>query len=336
MIVVVLAFLFLSILFYLTFGGADFGVGVLEFFSSKKNKKITKDTAYRVIGPVWEANHIWLIICIVILWIGFPIYYNLIVTQLHIPISLLLVGIIGRGTAFVFRHYDAYQDESQILYDKIFEISSVFTPLIIGVIAGALVSGEMIHPDMIEGKSFVELYINTWLNPFSLFVGFFVTALTAFTSAIFISGETKGTERQYYIRKVKRANLAIVISGSLIFLEAIFSTRPFLEVLLKNGYSIFIFIFATLLLLPLWKALQNKKKTLSRLIVGIQLSTILLGWCAFSFPNMILLKEGNVSILENTPPDIVFSSLGYSLLVAAVFVLPGLFHLFKTFGLFSK
>jgi cytochrome d ubiquinol oxidase subunit II len=108
MIYVVLTFLFLSILFYLLFGGADFGVGILELFSASKNKKITKETAYRVIGPVWEANHIWLIICIVILWIAFPYYYYIIVTQLHIPLTLLLVGIIGRGTAFVFRHYDAF------------------------------------------------------------------------------------------------------------------------------------------------------------------------------------------------------------------------------------
>lgn len=336
MTIIVLTFLFLSVLFYLTFGGADFGVGVLEMFSRKSNRAITKRTAYKVIGPVWEANHMWLIICIVILWIAFPIYYNLIVTQLHIPISLLLVGIIGRGTAFVFRHYDAYEDRSQVLYDRIFQISSVITPMFIGIIAGALISGEMIHPDLLEGKGFKELYVSTWFNPFSLLVGVFVTSLNAFTSAVFISGETTGEEHVYYLKKAKKANIAIVISGALVLAEALISSRELLTILSENWYSFFIFLIASVLLFPLWKSLKSGKKLLPRLFVGIQLFMVLLGWCAFSFPHLIFLQEGKLSILERNPPEMVFTTLGYALIIASVVVLPGLYHLFKTFGLISK
>jgi len=336
MIVIVIAFLFLSILFYLVFGGADFGVGVLEFLSNKKNKIITKRTAYKVIGPVWEANHIWLIICIVILWIGFPIYYNLMVTQLHFPLTLLLVGIIGRGTAFVFRHYDAYQDKSQQLYDKIFEWSSVFAPFFIGITAGSLVSGNMIHPNDVANSDFRTLYLDTWLNPFSILMGFFVTSLFAFTSSIFITGDTQDEEHKYYKKKARRANIAAILFGVALFIEAYISDRFFLSLFLAHKFTFAIFILVTGLIVPLWYFIKKENKLLPRLFLGIQLFLILFVWSYLAFPNLILFKSGTLSILDNTPPDVVYNTLGVALLTAAVFVLPGLYHLFKTFGLISK
>jgi cytochrome d ubiquinol oxidase subunit II len=336
MLAIVIGFLFLSILFYVVFGGADFGVGILEFFSGKKNRNITKTTSYSIIGPIWEANHIWLIICIVILWIGFPNYYNLIVTQLHFPISLLLVGIIGRGTAFVFRHYDAFTDNSQYLYDRIFQISSVFTPFFIGVTAGAVISGEMIHPDFVSESSFTALYIYTWLNPFALTMGLFIISIFAFISAIFLVGETENEVRTYYLNKAKKANISAIIFGLLLFLEAFLSNRKFIHLFIENYITFSIFIIVTLLLWPLWVTLQRNSKLISRLILGLQLFLIVFVWGALSFPNLIIFKEGTLSILDNTPPDVVFTTLGYSLLIAAAFVLPGLYHLYKTFGLITK
>lgn len=336
MIYVVLVFLFLSILFYLIFGGADFGVGVLEMFSAKHNKTITKETAYRIIGPVWEANHIWLIICIVILWIAFPTYYNIIVTQLHIPITLLLVGIIGRGTAFVFRHYDAYQEPtSQKLYDIIFQVSSTLTPFLIGITAGSLISGELIHPSFIDSKNFYDLYIHTWFNSFSLLIGVFVLSLMALISAVFICGETKDEESNYFQKKAVRANVVAIISGILVFIEAYYEQRLFNEMMF-NGWTLGVFILVSLLVLPLWFFLIKKNKLLTRLILGIQIALILFVFAGLAFPNLIFFKKGEISILNNLPPQKVFDTLGWSLLLASAFVLPGLFHLFKTFGLLSN
>lgn len=336
MTVVVIAFLFFSVLLYLLFGGADFGVGILELLSNKKNRPLTKTTAYRVIGPVWEANHMWLIICIVILWIAFPIYYNLIVTQLHIPLSLLLIGIIGRGTAFVFRHYDAYHDKSQKLYDLIFQVSSLFTPFIIGLTAGSLIAGEMVHPNYVATENFYSLYIKTWLNPFSILVGCFIAALTAFISAIFIAGETIAEERKYYHKKLVRANIAVVIIGTLVFTEAFLADRAFIHFFLNNKLTLFIFVGVTLLLWPLWLALKKGLKLLPRFILAVQLFFILFVWSGLAFPYLIIFKKGQLSLLENLPPTSVFNTLGWSLILAGIFVLPGLYHLFKTFGLIQK
>ena len=336
MVYVVLSFLFLSMLFYLAFGGADYGVGVIELFSGKKNRQRTKTTAYRVIGPVWEANHIWLIICIVILWIAFPSYYNLIVTQLHIPLTLLLVGIIGRGTAFVFRHYDAYKDGSQRLYDLIFRWSSVLSPFFIGLTAGALLSGQMIHPDEVQQSDFYTLYVQTWLNPFAVLTGVFVTALTAFIASVFLIGETQDELRMYYTGKARRATIVAVVSGVLVIGEALWSQRTVADLFLSNALAVIVFALATVLLFPLWYFIAKGKKLLPRLILGSQLFLVLIVWLGFAFPHVMLFQNGNLAILENIPPPSVFNALGWALIVASVFVLPGLYHLFKTFGLLSQ
>src|SRR6478735_4638416 len=107
---VVIVFLWLAILFYLLLGGADFGAGIIELFTSKKNRPQTRKTLYRAIGPIWEANHMWLIIAIVILFVGFPLIYATMSIYLHIPLTIMLMGIIARGTALTFRNYDAVHD----------------------------------------------------------------------------------------------------------------------------------------------------------------------------------------------------------------------------------
>ena len=97
MLYIVLFFTFFSLFLYVLLGGADFGAGIVELFSSSEHKKLNRDTVYKIMGPVWEANHIWLIILIVILWIAFPVYFNVIIIYLHIPLTLVLLGITMRG-----------------------------------------------------------------------------------------------------------------------------------------------------------------------------------------------------------------------------------------------
>src|SRR5690349_22500273 len=98
MLYIVITFLWASILLYLLLGGADFGAGIIELFTSQKNKQVTRKTLYSAIGPIWEANHMWLIIAIVILFVGFPVIYSTMSVNMHIPLTVMLIGIIARGT----------------------------------------------------------------------------------------------------------------------------------------------------------------------------------------------------------------------------------------------
>lgn len=328
--------LFFSIYLYVIFGGADFGVGVLEFFLRNKNKYLTKNIGYRVIGPVWEANHMWLILTIVIMWICFPSYYHIITTQLHIPITLLLIGIIARGTSFVFRHYDAYKDKSQKIYDTIFQVSCVFSTFFIGINGGALLSGELVHPTSFEGQSFKALFIDGWLNPFSFFTGVFMVSLSAFTSAVFLIGETTTEEQTYYIRKARNSNVVIALSSLFLFIEAYFSKRAIFDLLFLNTANLVLIPLAILLLVPLWYYLKHPNKNMSRAILSLQILIILLSWGVNAFPNLIITNLGEFSLLADKSEGTVFDTMSYSLLIASVFVLPGLYHLFKQFGLLSS
>src|SRR6201985_1412907 len=155
MLYVVIIFLFFAILLYFLLGGADFGAGIIELFTSTNNKSRTRHTMYKAIGPIWEANHMWLIIAVVILFVGFPLIYSTMSVYLHIPLVIMLLGIIARGTAFAFRHYDAVVDNMQKVYNKIFVYSSFITPLFLGIIAGSAVSGR-IDPN---ADTFLSAYI---------------------------------------------------------------------------------------------------------------------------------------------------------------------------------
>ncbi|MGS2739756.1 cytochrome d ubiquinol oxidase subunit II [Sinomicrobium sp. M5D2P17] len=335
MTAVVFLFLFVSVYFYLIFGGADFGVGILELLSSGENKKVTKKIAYQIIGPVWEANHVWLIIVIVIMWIAFPNYYYIITTQLHIPLTLLLFGIVVRGTAFVFRHYDAVVDSSQNVYNKLFQYSSIITPFLLGVSAGALISGKLIPVEEIENHNFVEAYISPWFNITSLLMGVFVTSLVAFLSAVFLVGETSGEEQRLFIKKARKANISVALSSLLIFGYGFYAEEVFIDHFFDNAFSVVLVIIAASLLIPIWIYLAKGKKVVIRIIVALQVFLMLGAWVQSNFPSLIITTEGPVSIYENIAGKTVINSIAYTLLAGSVLILPGLFHLFKSFGLFK-
>ncbi len=331
MIYVVLSFLGVSFLLYVLLAGADFGAGIVELFSSKKNQQLTKKTVYRVMGPVWEANHIWIILMIVILWIAFPKYYNLLVVYLHIPLTLVLLGITLRGVAFVFRHYDAFKDRSQLLYDWMFRISSLLTPIFIGLTFGACLHGEIIIGAGDGNYRFSELYIAPWFNSFSLFVGVFFAALCAFLAAILLIGESNDKDRSVYVKKALFATIAVVLIGFITLIIGYSSSSDFVNSFLSNAYAIGLAVASGILLIPLWLAIKNGRRILSRLFAGLQVLLVLFVPIITHYPNILHTRTGGINIMSEIASSSVINVLGISLLIGGALILPGLFHLFKSF-----
>ncbi|MDN4164800.1 cytochrome d ubiquinol oxidase subunit II [Cytophagales bacterium LB-30] len=329
MLYVVITFFFLSVLLYLLLGGADFGAGIVELFTSRKNQEQTRRIAYRAIGPVWEANHMWLIIAIVILFVGFPRIYSIMSTHLHIPLLLMLMGITARGTAFVFRNYDAVKDHMQDLYNRIFIYSSFITPLFLGIIAGAMLSTRI----DLQASSFQEAYLFPWLNIFSISVGFFTVSICGFLAAVFLVGEAeKEREKQRFARKAFWLNGITVALGAWVFLIAEWENHSLLQLLLNHPISLIAIGLATVSQPALWYFLQQRKALLSRLAAGFQVSMIL-GALGFAyFPNIILLADGTgLSLLSTAAPEATLRALGLALLLGSLFILPALFFLFCIF-----
>ena len=329
MLNVVMIYLWAAILLYLLLGGADFGAGILELFTRKPNLAATRKILYRAIGPIWEANHMWLIITIVILFVGFPSIYTTMSINLHIPLTIMLLGIIARGTAFAFRHHDAVVDDMQILYNRIFVVSSCITPFFLGVIAGSAVSGN-IDP---HAKSFADAYIFSWLHWFPLAVGLFTVTICGFLAAIYLIGETgNAVDKGRFIAKAGSTNIAAVVSGALVFIAAYAEGIPLTAWIFDNAVGITAITLASLSLMFLWYCLYKGKVKVIRVLAGFQVSMILLTLTYRHFPNIVLLKNGAyLSLLEHRGQDKTIEALAVSLLAGSVFIIPALFYLLYSF-----
>src|SRR5436853_3282711 len=132
-----------SLTFYVLMGGADYGGGVWDLLAWGPRTRQQRELIAQALGPVWEANHVWLILVIVILFTGFPPAFAAIATALHIPLTLMLIGIVLRGSAFTFRSYDRREDNVQRRWGRIFAIASLITPILLGLVVGAIASGEI-------------------------------------------------------------------------------------------------------------------------------------------------------------------------------------------------
>lgn len=330
MIYVVIAFLWLSICLYIILGGADFGAGIVELFTNKRSRHKTEEIMYESIAPVWEANHMWLIIAIVILFVGFPEIYTTMSTYLHIPLVLMLLGIIARGTAFTFRHYDAVKDNWQTVYTQVFYYSSLLTPFFLGFIAASTVS-KSINPDT---TGFLNLYIFSWLNWFGAAVGLFTVSLCAYLASVFSLRETRGsTDLSLMIRKSKQTMIFVVLTGVLVFFTAYLSDIPLLEWIFSKPLGIAAISLATLALVAIFYCMRKRKLSPVRVLAGFQIIMILVAATYQHYPDIILLGNGqHLSLLEHIAAPKTISALGWALILGSLFILPFLFYLMASFS----
>jgi cytochrome d ubiquinol oxidase subunit II len=330
MIYVVIGFLWVSLLIYLIMGGADYGSGVLELFTSEKEREQIRKMSHHVMGPIWEANHMWLIIAVVILFVGFPQVYSTVSVFLHIPVVIMLFGIIARGTSFTFRNYDAVKDKMQNLYNRIYMYSSLVTPLFLGIIAGSAVSGR-IDPLSVN---FSSLYIYDWLNLFSFSVGLFTVFLCGFLAAVFLAGEVKGDYlKRKYIHKAKTMNLAMVISAFFCLLSSYTEDIPMLRWLFGSFICVTALCFAIFSLVIVYHMIEKNKIKNTRFFAGFMVTSLLIAVTYSHFPEIILLKNGTyLSLLSHFASAETINILGAALLAGSAFILPALAYLVYSFN----
>ncbi|ASU34015.1 cytochrome d ubiquinol oxidase subunit II [Mucilaginibacter xinganensis] len=330
MLYVVITFLFLAIVLYFLLGGADFGAGIIELFTSEKNRSRTRKTSYQAIGPIWEANHMWLIIAVVIMFVAFPTIYSTMCTYLHIPILIMLLGITARGTAFAFRNYDAIKGENtQKIYNKVFVNSSFITPLFLGIIAGSVISRKI----DLHATDFSSAYIFSWLNWFSVTVGLFTVALSGYLAAIYLIGEADNEKDvRRFIVKARMMNIAAVIFGGMVFLAAELEHIGMAHWIFNNPVSLTAVIAASLSLIASWILINKGKRKIIRIGAGFQVTMILLAVGYMHFPYMVMIKGGqNLSIFAYHATEKTIQVLGLALLLGSLVILPSLFYLYYSF-----
>lgn len=330
MIEILLFFIGASLLLYVVFGGADYGAGMLELLPIKKDMRAEQtEVINEAMGPVWEANHMWLILVIVILFMGFPLVFTTLMTALHIPMVALLVGIVIRGSVFTFRHYDALSDEkSQKVYTKLFGISSLWTALWLGIIVASLNRGA-INPTSLD---FHTAYIRPWFGLYPLMTGVFVALIFAFLAAIYLIGETSHVElKKLFARRAYILNMLVVIAGGLVFLTSDLEGNSLLRDFIQHPAAIFCLVCATFMFILLWFFIEKRKTYHARIVAAGQATLILSGWYLLYAPNALTTTEGPLSFFSAAAPPATLLQLVIALLVGSLFIFPSLFFLIKVF-----
>lgn len=328
---IILVFLSIALLFYVLLGGADFGAGILEIFTGKR--KI--DLISKAIAPVWEANHVWLIVVLVILFMGFPSVYSTVMLTLHIPLLFLLLGIILRGSSFTFRYYDIKEAKLQNVYTAFFKYSSLFTPLFLGVILGSVILGRLTL-DMSQG--FYEVFLYPWLNFFSFSLGMFTVILFTFLASLYLLGEANEDEDiSFFIKYSRILVIALVVAGMIVFLAAEIDGLHLLAQFTGSPVSIASMVLATLLLPVLWRSISRQNTTWIRLIAGAQTVFVLLGWFMIQYPVLVNIAEDpDITVHSAVAPESTLLQLMIALVIGLLLVIPSLIYLFIVFKFGKK
>lgn len=181
---VVVTVLWLGTIAYAVLGGADFGAGLWDLVAGNERRGAEQRALIdRALGPVWEANHTWLIFDLVILWTAFPSAFAAIMTTLYLPLSLAVAGIVLRGAGFAFRKV-SHRLTGHRAFGMVFALSSIVTPFFLGTVLGSIASGRV--PPEGAGDP-----IASWLNPTSLIVGALAVAGGAYIAAAFLTADAR-------------------------------------------------------------------------------------------------------------------------------------------------
>jgi cytochrome bd ubiquinol oxidase subunit II len=167
---------------YAVLGGADFGAAFWQFGARGERGAALREHAYRAMGPVWEANHVWLVFVLVVCWTAYPQAFASIFSTLSVPLFIAAIGIILRGTAYAVHAGTAREIERRAI-DGVFSISSLLTPFALGTAVGAIASGRVPVGNAAGDP------LTSWLNPTSLLVGTLAVATGAYVAAVYLAGD---------------------------------------------------------------------------------------------------------------------------------------------------
>ena len=314
-----------SLTFYVLLAGADYGGGVWDLFARGPRANEQRALIAHAIGPIWEANHVWMILVIVILFTAFPPAFATIATALHTPLTLLLIGIVLRGSAFTFRTYDSQRDNVQRRWSRVFSIASIITPVILGVIVGAIASGT-IH---LAAGTIAARFIHPWLGPFPFAVGFFALSLFAFLAAVYLTLETRDRELQDDFRlRALVSGLAVGVLALIVFLLAGTYAPMIRAGISASPWAIPLQVATAMCALGALGALWKRSYRVARLFSAGQATLILWGWALAQYPFIV---EPNVSLYSAAAPRETLRLLLIALSAGALVLFPSFYYLFRVF-----
>jgi cytochrome d ubiquinol oxidase subunit II len=312
--------LFVGVVAYAVLGGADYGAGFWDLTAGGAERgREPRHLIDQSLAPVWEANHVWLIFCLVMLWTGFPGAFAAIMTTLYVPLGLAALGIVVRGSGFAFRKV-VVTTEQQRVVGAAFAVSSVLSPFFLGTVAGGIASGRV--PTAGYGDP-----VSSWLNRTSLLGGALAVLACAFTAAVFLSAEARrrdepGLERWFR----RRAQVTAVVTGALALagIAILRSDAPRLFHGLLSRGLVFVVLSGACGL----GALALLNRAAPRLIQGLAVAAvgaIVVGWGVAQYPYLL---GTHLSIAQAAAPTATLVALTVVAVAAVLLVVPSMALLF--------
>ena len=311
---------------YATLGGADFGAGVWDLLARGPRADRQREAISHALGPVWEANNVWLIYVITVTWTTFPLVYATVSTALFIPIVLALVGIVLRGAGFGLRSQYARRAGIATVWGYTFNGASVIAPFMLGALAGAIASGHI----LVRGGVVQANLWTTWTTPFALACGAFAVGLCATLAATYLAVEAQsaGDELLTYDFR-QRALVAGAVTaalGALAALLAAFESPALWHGLV--GKALPLSLAAMLIGLGAAWALIVARYVIARYLVAGEMACILAAWAVAQYPYLII---PDVTIANAASPQSVLLGATLASLAGMLILLPSLWYLFHVF-----
>jgi cytochrome bd ubiquinol oxidase subunit II len=308
---------------YVVLGGADFGGGFWDLTAGGAERGAPiRAMIKRSMSPVWEANHVWLIFLLVVLWTAFPEAFGSIMSTLAVPIFLAALGIVLRGGAFALKGEAATIAEARFL-GATFALSSVLVPFFLGTAAGAIAAGE-VPVGNASGGAF-----SSWTGPTSILVGLISVATGAHLAAVFLGADAQRAGRTELVRAFRTRALgsgaaagALAIAG----LAVLNSDAPDLFDGLTSGLGLACVVISALAGLVTLALEWTERFELARFSAALAVAAIVAGWAAAQEPYLL---PPDLTVSEAAAPDATLVALLIACGAGMLVLVPALIWLFR-------
>ena len=323
--VILAAVMLAALVIYSLFGGPDYGAGFWDLMCSGPRQQGQRDLIARAIQPVWEANHIWLILVVVLMFSGFPAAFSEISLALAVPIFLILLGIVLRGSSYVFRAYFTGSVRTQLYWGKVFSISSSITPLFLGIVIGAISSNGVLVKDDVSENGF----LGTWFHPFPLIVGVLSLSLFAYLSACYLTIETDDPALQNDFRNRSLfSGFVSLMAAFATYVVAGNAAQGIRDGLSRAPYVWLIEVGGAIAALVAFQALWTRHYQRARIAAAAQVALIVFGWGVAQYPYLV---RPELTIYKSAAPTNIVSDLLIAVAMGALVLIPSLILLLLVF-----
>lgn len=306
---------------YGVLAGADFGGGVWDLLARGPRRRAQRDAIAHAIGPVWEANHVWLIFAVVLLFSCFPRAFWAVSVGLFAPLHLVLVGIILRGAAFVFRAYGSSSDRARIRWGTVFGAASVLTPWLLGTALAAISSGAL----RVQGNNIAVGRV--WTAPLGLTLGALTLTVCAYMAAVFMTLETRGELREDFRRRALVSG-TLVVALSALTLPMLGVVAPALRDGLLRGRAAPLVMVGAVAALLSGGALVRRAWMLARWASVTWVALEIIGWGVAQHPYLVY---PDLTVQNAAAPDGVLRFVLWTTPPGLALLLPSLGLLFRVF-----